>query len=93
MLAVLGELLALECPAAFPQPATAYDFSKLQREKLGRGVVAFRSGGVNSEGGMELLQALTSVDDVVLFVLQRRAKAPDNEGKGLFPGVKDKTGA
>ena len=44
LLAVLGELLALECPAAFPQPATAYDFSKLQREKLGRGVVAFRSG-------------------------------------------------
>ncbi len=28
----------------FPQPATAYDFSKLKREKLGRGVVAFRSG-------------------------------------------------
>ena len=32
-LAVLGGLLALECPAAFPQPATAYDFSKLQRTK------------------------------------------------------------
>ena len=31
-------------PAAFLQPATAYDFSKLQREKLGRGVIAFRSG-------------------------------------------------
>ena len=28
----------------FPQPATAYDFSKLKREKLGRGVVVFRSG-------------------------------------------------
>ena len=28
----------------FPQPATAYDFSKLKREKLRRGVVAFRSG-------------------------------------------------
>ena len=31
-------------PAAFPQPETAYDFSKLQRDKIGRGVVAFRSG-------------------------------------------------
>ena len=30
--------------AAFPQPATAYDFSKLKLEKLSRGVVAFRSG-------------------------------------------------
>ena len=30
--------------AVFPQPATAYDFSKLRREKLRRGVVAFRSG-------------------------------------------------
>lgn len=30
--------------AVFPQPATAYDFPKLKREKLGRGVVAFRSG-------------------------------------------------
>ena len=27
----------------FPQPATAYDFKKLRLEKLGRGVVAFRS--------------------------------------------------
>ncbi len=27
---------------AFPQPATAYDFRKLRREKLGRGVFAFR---------------------------------------------------
>ena len=43
-LAVLGALLALSAPAAFPQPATAYDFSKLRRERLGRGVVAFRSG-------------------------------------------------
>ena len=34
----------LAANGAFPQPATAYDFSKLQREKLGRGVVAFRSG-------------------------------------------------
>ena len=30
--------------AVSPQPATAYDFPKLKREKLGRGVVAFRSG-------------------------------------------------
>ena len=43
-LAVLGGLLALSASAAFPQPATAYDFSKLRRERLGRGVVAFRSG-------------------------------------------------
>ena len=27
---------------AFPQPATAYDFRKLRRERLGRGVFAFR---------------------------------------------------
>ena len=31
-----------KAPAAFPQPATAYDFRKLRREKLGRGVFAFR---------------------------------------------------
>lgn len=37
-------MLATANAAAFPQPATAYDFSKLRREKLGRGVVAFRSG-------------------------------------------------
>ena len=30
--------------AVFPEPATNYDFSKLRPEKLGRGVVAFRSG-------------------------------------------------
>ncbi len=30
--------------AVFPEPATDYDFSKLKIEKLGRGVVAFRSG-------------------------------------------------
>ena len=45
-LAVLGGLLALECPAAFPQPATAYDFSKLQREKLGRGGIEPRTKDV-----------------------------------------------
>ena len=43
MLAAAIALIAA-ANAAFPQPATAYDFSKLQREKLGRGVVAFRSG-------------------------------------------------
>ena len=28
----------------FPQPSTAYDFSRIRLERLGRGVVAFRSG-------------------------------------------------
>ena len=41
---VLVGLFALSASAASPQPATAYDFSKLRREKLGRGIVAFRSG-------------------------------------------------
>ena len=43
-LVVLIGLFALSASAAYPQPATAYDFSKLRLEKLGRGVVAFRSG-------------------------------------------------
>ena len=36
--------LLLAANTAFPQPATAYNFSKLKRERLGRGIVAFRSG-------------------------------------------------
>ena len=43
-LLVAAMALLMAANAAFPQPATAYDFSKLKREKLGRGVVAFRSG-------------------------------------------------
>ena len=44
MLAAVLALFATASAAVFPQPATAYDFSKLKRERLGRGVVAFRSG-------------------------------------------------
>ena len=45
MIAASTALLAatLAVPGAFPQPATAYDFDKLQPETLRRGVVAFRS--------------------------------------------------
>ena len=35
-------LIPFSLPAAFPAPATAYDFSKLQMPRLGRGVVAVR---------------------------------------------------
>ena len=42
MLALAAFCLA--ATSAFPVPATAYDFSSLKLEKLGRGVVAFRSG-------------------------------------------------
>ncbi len=39
--AVVVFLLAPVC-AAFPEPATAYDLKKIQKERVGRGVVAFR---------------------------------------------------
>ena len=35
LLSVLGVMFA-STAAVFPQPATAYDFSKLKRERLGR---------------------------------------------------------
>jgi len=60
---------------------------------ISRGIlVACGSGGVNPKGGPELLQPLTDIDDVVLFILKVRVKALNDEGNGFLPGEEDKAG-
>jgi hypothetical protein len=39
-----------------------------------------------------LLQPLTDIDDVVLFILKVRVKALNDEGNGFLPGEEDKAG-
>ncbi len=58
----------------------------------GSGFVTFRGSCVNPQGSPELLQPLTDIDDVVLFILKVRVKALNDEGNGFLPGEEDKAG-